>query len=291
MNNPDLCDILYNLINSPNDIIYSLYTYPELKFKYISPSFEQILGYSSSDLIKDPLLIYDIIHKDDLYCLNNKLEETIDHSSPNYLRLKHKNSNYIWFEDCAIPILNSEGIIIGYNGICRNIHKRKEQENRFKDLSYLDGLTKLYNQAYFKKVISILNQELNTSIGLIVCDLDNLKYVNDTFGHSTGDRLLIEVSKILQDNVDKNSIISRIGGDEFAIIIKSINDVDNLKSIYIKLHSAFKTYSLANPSLPIKISMGCSFCKSSLGVTDELFNIADKNMYNNKIKRKNSILL
>lgn len=171
----------------------------------------------------------------------------------------------------------------------------KEVEEAMYKLAYYDPLTNLPNRTLLNlKLENELKKAKsnNTQVGLLYMDLDNFKSINDTFGHSFGDKLLVEVAKSFQSFIDKNMIISRLGGDEFLIIIpniKDINCVTNLANEVLK--------SLCKPFIVNGLS---TFVTTSIGIvifpidgTDiqTLFKNADTTMYHSKSLGKNTYQL
>jgi len=131
-----------------------------------------------------------------------------------------------------------------------------------------------------------LSNQHDTSIGVIFCDLDNLKITNDTLGHEFGDKLIIYTSNILLDTFKENSIIARTGGDEFVVIIKDTS-LDEVKNLYSILCNSIKQQNKYNKELPVKVSIGYSFSETSISIIRQVINIADKNMYKDKQRKKN----
>ncbi|WP_243270033.1 GGDEF domain-containing protein [Thermanaerosceptrum fracticalcis] len=84
-------------------------------------------------------------------------------------------------------------------------------------LSLHDALTGLYNRAYFQEIMRTLEKGPIQPVGMIICDVDGLKLINDTLGHEIGDSLLITTAEIISTALGTQGIAARIGGDEFAI--------------------------------------------------------------------------
>ena len=151
------------------------------------------------------------------------------------VRMKHKDGYYVWLEDYMIPDYNKNGQLVAIQTISRNIQERKELEQRLEKLGYHDDLTGLFNKNYLLKEMNLLDSKINIPVGIIVCDLDNLKRTNDLLGHSVGDSLIISAGKILLSVFNSEHVVSRMGGDEFVIIekitptMKLINFIINLK--------------------------------------------------------------
>ncbi|KMT21167.1 diguanylate cyclase domain-containing protein [Clostridium cylindrosporum] len=276
---------LLKMFQNCKDIVYRCDLIPQFQFTYISPSIKELLGYSAEELISNSELAFEIVHPDDRETLMDKINNSTDYTLPISTRFKHKNDKYVWLEDFCIPIYSSKGKLVALEGFSRNITKKKELEEKLENLSYYDGLTNLYNKLYLENQINILNTKEDTSIGIIFCDLDNLKKTNDAFGHEFGDKLIKYTSNLLLKTFKKNSIIARSGGDEFIIIIKN-SSFTEIKDLYTMLCNSIKEQNKYNKALTISLSIGYSFSETSVDKIREVINIADKNMYKDKQRKK-----
>ena len=132
-----------------------------------------------------------------------------------------------------ISKIENDGKVTNYIAIAKDITRKKEYEDRIKQLAFYDALTLLPNRAFFEQNLNNVLDEsrrYKRKFGLLFLDLDNFKYVNDTFGHLVGDKLLQVVAKRLSDCVRTSDIVARLGGDEFTIIVKDIKaDIDLVK--------------------------------------------------------------
>lgn len=140
-----------------------------------------------------------------------------------------------------------------------------------------DKLTGILNQGtYLRKI-----KELKENQTVVILDIDNFKHINDTFGHQYGDKCLITVSKILKTVFGRHGQCYRIGGDEFAVMIKKHNNTEHLIKRFEKaIEDKFK-----DSSYPLTVSIGYS--KFEKGDTYEtVVRRTDTNMYNNKKQRK-----
>jgi len=272
------------ILDTTDDIIYSFDIKPELKFNYLNPAVYTNLGYSIDEHDKNPMIPFDIIHPDDYELEMSILTGEIDYSKGIITRFKHKEGKYIWFENFITPIYDENNDLITIEGVTRNIQERKEIEEKLEYLSYHDGLTGLYNRTYFEKEKLRLNQE-DTKIGVVVCDLDNMKNVNDTLGHVNGDELIKRTARLIENTIIKDSIICRIGGDEIIILIKDI-EYNNLQEIIKNLRKTIENYNFENEGISIKMSIGSSYSDKSIGLVNKVINTADSNMYKEKRKNK-----
>lgn len=139
---------------------------------------------------------------------------------------RHKNRKPVPVE-CTVYPLNIHGSQEGSVIAFRDISERKMLEEKLNWQATHDHLTTLGNRRYFEdqllSEITRLKQQNNQS-ALIYLDLDRFKYVNDTAGHDAGDKLLVEISKILSDKLRSSDTLARLGGDEFAIIVRDVDE-------------------------------------------------------------------
>ena len=165
---------------------------------------------------------------------------------------------------------------------------------RLRDLSQHDQLTGLYNAAYLKvKGQQYLNENRLKVNGLIFCDLDNLKYINDTYGHSTGDRYLQEMAGMLSNMAKAERCIPvRISGDEFALFFYGY---DTRQEIEKKIRDGYENRPLME--LPdgskcrINASVGLAYAQRETEDIEDLLKRADQAMYYVKRHRKNGIAI
>lgn len=164
--------------------------------------------------------------------------------------------------------------------IVRNISDRKKAEKEILYLSYHDQLTGLYNRRFYEEEIRRLNNEANIPISLIIADVNGLKLTNDAFGHKVGDILLQKIANILKLECPSNGVISRIGGDEFVILIPNTSE-NTAKEIIKGIKSAIKEEKIDN--VVLSISMGAEVKKNKFEDIDEIFKKAEANMYKDKL--------
>ncbi|MFD2204625.1 putative bifunctional diguanylate cyclase/phosphodiesterase [Kiloniella antarctica] len=171
-----------------------------------------------------------------------------------------------------------------------------EQELREsrKELQYLaekDPLTGLSNRYVFKTSLETAipyAKRLSRGLALLMLDLDNFKNINDTLGHSIGDKLLIEVSKRLTSLVRDGDILCRIGGDEFAILVHNVDDPLLLQYLTRRILSVLtKPFIIDDSELIITTSIGVANYPDCAADAAQLFKCADVAMYRSKEMGKN----
>lgn len=140
-------------------------------------------------------------------------------------QFKHESGKIIPVECTVYPLqINDkrQGSVVAF----RDISNQRMLEERLRWQATHDHLTELYNRRYFEEHLEMELQEVQRThipSALIYLDLDRFKYVNDTVGHETGDQLLVDISQALTAKLRINDILSRIGGDEFAVILKNVD--------------------------------------------------------------------
>ena len=151
-------------------------------------------------------------------------------------------------------------------------------------LSMHDALTGLYNRAYFQEALEHVRRASQFPTALIMIDVDNLKQVNDTYGHEAGDALLCEIAGLLMDNFRAGDTVARVGGDEFTALLPQVNQAD-AREIVRRLQARFATaVSAAGLSLDV-VSIGLSVARDESEFM-EAYRQADRRMYADKQRRK-----
>ncbi|CAH0135113.1 sensor domain-containing diguanylate cyclase [Peribacillus simplex] len=281
---------VFNIVESSKDIIYCYESNPSSKFRYLSPSINTLLGQGVlEEAYNDPSSPFEGIHPDDFDILNEKIYVGIDYTKPVIQRRRDIEGNYFWFEEYATPIYEKEQLV-AVQGIIRNIDERV----RFiQDIEYQmshDPLTNIHNRQFFDKISAKSNLDLDTPVARISCDLDELKFMNDTYGHKKGDELIKEAANLLKRIFSDIAVVARVGGDEFAILL-----IDRSKQVVESLCELLKEEILLQNSLKkgphISLSFGHAYRSHSKGNMDSLFMEADQKMFQDKRRKKEQKLV
>lgn len=184
-------------------------------------------------------------------------------------------------------ILNISDVIGISIASARMFEKLKEDEDRFRHYSLHDSLTGLGNRFYFnKKMQEAREDKRGTTFGVMVCDLDGLKAINDNYGHQAGDYAIEETARILRKSLREEDFPARVGGDEFAAVIKNCDEkaIEHIRERLIKN----LTESNESSKQPFKLdfSVGFSIADGVPPRMEDAFRQADDRMYAAKREKK-----
>lgn len=173
---------------------------------------------------------------------------------------------------------------IGYVVTFTDITDRKREEKRIKYLSCHDSMTGLYNRGFFELKMQELDTEENLPVSLIYIDLNGLKMMNDTFGHTSGDRLILKVAEVLKENCRKGNIAARVGGDEFCVLLPQAK-LDEAKQLAGKLKEEFSRYKIN--SVSCSMAFGTAVKRKPYQRIEKVMEAAETEMYREKsVSRK-----
>ena len=200
-------------------------------FTYVSPASYTVLGYQPVELVRKQRL-YDLLQKDEHNVNKTVTHERIMRREPFQgleKIIRTRNGNLIWTLTDGVPVLNDPGTFLGYRGSSTDITERKrmeetlrESEKRYRELSIVDDLTRLFNSRQFYVQLKI---ELDRSnryelpLTLLVLDIDNFKAFNDAYGHVEGDHVLRRLGHVIKKCLRETDFAYRYGGEEFTILL------------------------------------------------------------------------
>lgn len=246
----------------------------------------RITGYRSSELIgQNPRMLKSDRHGKDFYVAlwaavssQNQWEGEIWN--------KRKNGEIFpeWLSISAIK--NEDGQVQNYIGIFIDISRQKKAENRLAHLAYHDKLTGLPNRDLFYDRLNtaILQAKRHQAeIAVLFIDLDHFKYINDTFGHTSGDIVLQQVAAQLKMCLRETDTLARMGGDEFTVVLQDFNSRSDVELTAQRILKSLNTpLLLENQELYISASIGISFFPEDGGNPALLMKHADTAMYSAK---------
>ncbi len=194
----------------------------------------------------------------------------------------HSPKEKLWFLGRVTPHEGykqsslKRGVVIAHE----DITERKLAGEQIRYLSYHDNLTGLYNRAYLEERIHVIERTDQFPIGLILADLNGLKLINDTYGHSIGDEQLIKTANILNRAVRNQDIVARWGGDEFIILMPDTTE-KNARKVSAAINNICSLTE--KDEIPVSITMGVSAKMSSSEGISDILQQAEEEMYKNKL--------
>lgn len=244
------------------------------------------LGYSPEEL-RSGFNALSIIAPEDRERARNRMLERLrgddDPTPGEYTGLRRDGSRF----PLAVYLrpISAEGCPQGFRGLIVDMTRQKELEERLRFYSLHDPLTGLYSRTFFDEELLRLSAGRDDPVGIVICDLDGLKFLNDTMGHSVGDRILAETAHILRRAFRKNDVLARIGGDEFAALLPRC-DGDALARIVETIFRETQRHNESHPALPLSISVGHASGNAGEVRIETLFAAADDHMYRAKNDRR-----
>jgi diguanylate cyclase (GGDEF)-like protein/PAS domain S-box-containing protein len=188
-------------------------------------------------------------------------------------------------------VKNEQDVVTHYISVASDISERKEYDKNVHFLAYYDVLTGLPNRALMRDRLGQLiasSHRDNTEFALLFLDLDRFKYINDSMGHSIGDKLLQSVAQRLQACIREGDTVSRIGGDEFIVLLREVNEAE-VTAVADKLLNTLATpFNLSGQEVSTYASVGIAMYPKHATDVDVLMKNADAAMYNAKENGRNN---
>ncbi|MBI5030855.1 MAG: diguanylate cyclase [Chloroflexi bacterium] len=250
---------------------------------YVNPKFVQVTGYTLDEVRgKNPRLLQSGRTPKETYTTlwNTILAGQEWHGE---LLNRKKNGELYWESASISPITDASGTITHFVGIKEDITARKQAEKQLYHLSTHDALTGLYNRTYFESEIARLEHGRVYPITILVADVDHMKLINDSLGHSVGDEMLRAVAEILRKTFRTSDIVARIGGDEFAILLPK-TDSATAEQIILRVKENLAESRIPQTDLALGLSIGTASVSS--GTLREAYKLADARMYADKREHK-----
>lgn len=189
-----------------------------------------------------------------------------------------------FYENYYVPVFTFDGLN-SFQVISKDISEQKEMEARLKEISYYDSLTGLYSRTFFDEEMRRLKDGRHCPLGIILCDVDGLKLINDAMGHDEGDRLLLAAAEILRTSFRESDIVSRIGGDEFVVLLPQTSE-EAIEAGCSRIYEEIARYNSDEQRFVLSISVGYAVANTGPVDMDKLFIRADDAMYTEKLQKR-----
>ncbi len=272
---------------------------------YVSPSALPLLGYPPEVLVELPRSKF--LHPEDQAAVNQTLQKVM--ANPGVVeridvRVRTASGGFLWVEASIVNLLD-DATVQGVVTHARDIDDRHREEAHLRYRAMHDPLTGLLNRLTFIEHLSkdsatvdhlhlvpsqVSPRGAGKATALLFCDLDGFKLVNDTYGHQTGDDVLLQVGQRLRAAVRPTDLVGRLGGDEFCVICAGLVNHSDAEEIAERiLHLVKEPFEIDGHTVIVGVSIGIAWADEPGANAMELLARADKAMYSAKSKGRNRI--
>lgn len=258
-------------------------TDPRGVIQYVNPKFTQLMGYSLEEAVgQTPRILKGGFLTRDFY---KDMWDTIQ-GGREWHGLFHnrtKGGDLVWELASISPIRDDFGVVTHFVGVKEDITELKRLQDQMAHMAHHDQLTGLPNRFLF---LDRLGQMLaqakrrDTTFAVLYLDLDDFKAVNDTRGHAAGDSLLTAVAQRLLGCVRETDTVSRMGGDEFTILLADIHEMADVERIVGMILKAISNpFTIGDGECNVGVSIGVAIYPLDGLDTDPLLSAADSALY------------
>jgi len=257
-------------------------------YEYVSPACEALTGYTQEEFYLTPNLMDLLIYPEDRERWTQHIQRVNKGCQPESfdLRLVSRDNSIVWFNHVCAPVFDERGRQVGIRSTNLDITQRKDDAAYIERMAFYDPLTELPNRRSLVHHIrtEIDNAKVNGErFAVLFLDLNRFKNINDSFGHSFGDRLLKQISERLRSTCHDDCMVSRFGGDEFIILMRAV-DVEGKAAEMAKrlLLVIEQPLELDSIDLHVSASIGIAFYPENGEDEESLIRNADVAMYKTK---------
>lgn len=273
-------------------VVYTADFGAEGQWFYVSPEIESLLGYTPEEWMGDGDLWLRSMHPDDRdaqiareqYC--RATGEDLDAE----YRMTARDGRQVWVRDRASVVFSGDGKALYLQGFMTDTTETKSLEAQLEHQAFHDPLTNLANRNLFvDRVGHALTRcgRSGTSVAVLFLDLDDFKLVNDTLGHTAGDRLLMAVADRLQACLRPSDTAARLGGDEFAVLVEDVVQESDAVTVAERISdSLLAPFEVHGKEVFVQASIGVAGSSETSNCVDDLLRNADVAMYRAKGRGK-----
>ena len=262
---------------------------------YFSPRWKRLLGYDEelpSNSIEE---WFSRVHPDDVDRLRKEVSSHLDgrtqHLESEH-RIRHRDGSFRWFLSRGVAVREESGPPRRMAGSLTDIHSRKMTEQQLLHDALHDALTGLPNWALFMDRLGIAiaqyRRRQEDMFAVLFLDLDRFKNVNDSLGHTVGDRLLVAIARRLRKMMRPGDTVARLGGDEFAVLINAVEEPSDATRIAERIHEELRRpFDLEGHEVFTTASIGIALGHHGYERPEDVLRDADTAMYRAKSLGKN----
>jgi diguanylate cyclase (GGDEF)-like protein/PAS domain S-box-containing protein len=262
---------------------------------YVSPRWKMMLGYGIyevGDRVDD---WFNKVHPDDVDELRGALDAHFDGEDEHFeheYRMMTRGGEVKWMLTRGVAVRDEDGEVIRMAGSLTDVTARKLAEQQLVYDAFHDGLTGLANRALFVDRLSVILAARRRQPGLrfavLFLDLDRFKNINDSLGHTTGDQLLKDIAKRIENTLRPGDTIARLGGDEFAILLSHVDDLADAIHVAERIGEIITSPTIiAGHEVFVTSSIGIAVSSEETRGPEDILRDADIAMYRAKAAGRN----
>jgi len=266
-----------DLVETAHDLVWSMDN--KGRWTYLNKAVSNIYGYEVDEMLFKHYSDYQLpeSRNRDLSAIEKLLsgKEIVGYETVHV----NKQGEQIHLSFNAKPKLNTDGSVAYITGTARDITSKKAYEAELTYQAEHDSLTGLYNRKHFQQELERVVSRVARSAAdcaVFYIDLDQFKYVNDTVGHASGDKLLLETTHLLRSHLREGDLLARFGGDEFTVLLYNL-EREEACSVAEGLRKLFENYQFMDSaqSFNVTLSLGITCITNQSASADEVLSQAD----------------
>ncbi len=288
--------LLESVVVNANEIVMISQVEPtpdplSLRIVYVNDAFLRATGHTSAEVIGKSAQLLFGTHTSASEIARIRASLLKFEAVKAELILYHKDNSRFWVDLNTVPIRNEQGQVTHFVSVMREVTERKQVEEQLRRNAFHDSLTGLPNRLLFMErlaqTVARAQQSADHQFAVLFLDLDRFKVINDSLGHLIGDQLLIAIARRLEACVSREDMVSRLGGDEFTILLERIQNLEDAKKIAERVHKALSTpFNLNGHEVFTSASIGITLSTTAYELPEDLLRGADIAMYRAKASGK-----
>lgn len=254
-------DIKSIALNHLPGLIYQSLPDESRTITFVSQGVYELTGYTKLEMENEAPFNYSrIVHQDyqqEIWSDWQNSIQTGNEFEKEYM-IVTKEGKSKWVYEKGKPIYNQSNEVVAIEGIIIDLDKRRQKDIEIEHLMYHDRLSGLKNRLYFDHMLNKYVEEARYPIGIMVADLDGMKFINDVFGRQFGDKVIEEFANILKKYEKNGVVVARSGGDEFSLILPH-SEASNTYEIMINIQEEAKQFIYKSDIKDFQLSVSMGF--------------------------------
>lgn len=261
---------------------------------FFSSRWKEMLGHADNEIGDSPMEWFARVHPEDLQSLEQAIDAHLSGDTP-HLEVEHRmrtaDGDYRWILSRGLAVRDSQGKPLRFAGSQTDITDRRSAVDRLKHDAFHDSLTGLPNRAFFmdrlEHAVATRRFQPEHEFAVLFLDLDRFKIINDSLGHTFGDKLLVAVAERLREIARPAEVVARLGGDEFVILLDDMQHATDAMLAAKRYQDALRNpFSIDQHEIFTTVSIGIASSASGYERPQEVLRDADLAMYRAKASGK-----